>query len=226
MLLFSVAPDNMRIEGPEGVQQDTVNVFKCHVAIGNPPPEVFWIVEDEDGDRREDGDTLMLSTKVTRTVLMSCHAENSEGKLTESRRVPVHHLPAFVTISLPTIVENTILEGGLVSADCTAAPAQPKPNLVWKVEDGRGNQVLDGIRIVQDGRGVSSFLSLLKPKTPCDPLQSDAILFSFFNASAFFSTFISSFSFLPQSLSFFLVSLIPIFYPLFTKNFLTILNHF
>ena len=216
MLLFSVAPDNMRIEGPEGVQQDTVNVFKCHVAIGNPPPEVFWIVEDEDGDRREDGDTLMLSTKVTRTVLMSCHAENSEGKLTESRRVPVHHLPAFVTISLPTIVENTILEGGLVSADCTAAPAQPKPNLVWKVEDGRGNQVLDGIRIVQDGRGVSSFLSLLlKPKTTCDPLQSDAILFSFFNASAFFSTFISSFSFLPQSLSFFLVSLIPIFYPLF-----------
>ena len=50
------------------------------------------------------------------------------------------------------------------------------------------------------------------------------ILFSFFNANAFFSIFFSSFSFLPQSLSFF--SLTPIFYPLFTKNFLTILNHF
>ena len=144
------------------MQKNGVNVFKCFVERGNPPPKFFWTVEDEDGKRREEGDTLNLKTKeATKEVMITCNAENSEGELTESRRVPVHHLPSFVTISMPitTSGADSTMEGSLLSIHCTAAPAFPKPNLVWRIEDAGGNQVRDGIQINHDERGVGSFVS-------------------------------------------------------------------
>ena len=159
---LSVAPHQMRIEGGEGLQQNAVNVFNCQVA-GNPPPKVFWTVEDEDGKRREEGETLNLATKdATREVTIKCHAENSEGELTESRSLPVHHLPSFVTISLPSIRSEdskggkSLVEGSLLEVDCTAGSAFPKPSLVWRIEEANGDQILDGLQIKQDERGVGS----------------------------------------------------------------------
>ena len=161
-IFVSVAPQNMRVEGPAGLQKNGVNVFKCYVERGNPPPKVFWTVEDEDGKRREEGDTLNLPTKdATKEVMIACHAENSEGELTEWRSVPVHHLPSFVTITMPTSgsATDSIMEGSFLSIHCTAGPAFPKPNLVWRIEDPSGNQMRDSIQINHDERGVGSFLS-------------------------------------------------------------------
>ena len=164
-IFVSVAPQNMRVEGPAGLQKNGVNVFKCYVERGNPPPKVFWTVEDEEGKRREEGETLNLVTKESsrEEVVIACHAENSEGELAELRSLPVHHLPSFVTISMPSISSEdseggkSIVEGGLLEVHCTAASAFPKPTLVWRIEDASGNQILDGIQINQDERGVSSF---------------------------------------------------------------------
>ena len=169
-MFLSVAPNNMRIEGPEGLQKNAVNVFKCHVASGNPSPKFYWTVEDKEGKRREEGETLNLATKelsMEKEVLIKCHAENSEGELTESRIVPVHHLPSFVTISSAADSESGKLitvEGSLVSAHCTAAPSNPKPTLVWRIEDGiSGEQIVNGIQIKEDERGVSGSLSYQMP---------------------------------------------------------------
>jgi len=164
-----VAPQNMRVEGPAGLQKNGVNVFKCYVERGNPPPKVFWTVEDEDGKRREEGDTLNLPTKdATKEVMIACHAENSEGELTEWRSVPVHHLPSFVTITMATSgsAADSIMEGSFLSIHCTAAPAFPKPNLVWRIEDPSGNQMRDSIQINHDERGVlaSSELTMMANK--------------------------------------------------------------
>merc|ERR1711963_146045 len=159
-----VAPESMTIEGPEGLRQNAVNQFKCHVARGNPPPKITWTVEDEEGERKEEGEVLNLVTKdFTSDVVIRCHAENSEGDLSAFRRVPVHHLPSFVTIS--TTVDATskkAVEGSLISFHCTAAPALPKPFLVWTVENEDGVQIIDNVQITQDERGglASSELTL------------------------------------------------------------------
>merc|ERR1711910_176157 len=75
----------------------------------------------------EEGETLDLATKeATKEVMIECHAENSEGELAESRSLPVHHLPSFVTISLPSISSEdseggkSIVEGGLLAVHCSA----------------------------------------------------------------------------------------------------------
>jgi len=160
-----VAPESMTIEGPEGLRQNAVNQFKCHVARGNPPPKITWTVEDEEGERKEEGEVLNLVTKdFTSDVVIRCHAENSEGDLSAFRRVPVHHLPSFVTIS--TTVDATskkVLEGSLISFHCTAAPALPKPFLVWTIENEDGVQIIDDVQITQDERGVLASSELTLP---------------------------------------------------------------
>jgi len=161
-----VAPESMTIEGPEGLRQNAVNQFKCHVARGNPPPKITWTVEDEEGERKEEGEVLNLVTKdFTSDVVIRCHAENSEGDLSAFRRVPVHHLPSFVTISTTTIdaTSKKALEGSLISFHCTAAPAMPKPFLVWTIENEDGVQIIDNVQITQDERGVLASSELTLP---------------------------------------------------------------
>jgi len=161
-----VAPESMTIEGPEGLRQNAVNQFKCHVARGNPPPKITWTVEDEEGERKEEGEVLNLVTKdFTSDVVIRCHAENSEGDLSAFRRVPVHHLPSFVTISTTKIdaTSKKALEGSLISFHCTAAPALPKPFLVWTIENEDGVQIIDNVQITQDERGVLASSELTLP---------------------------------------------------------------
>ena len=106
----------------------------------------------------------LLYRSSTSNPASRCHAENSEGEVSAFRRVPVHHLPSFVTISTTTIdaTSKKALEGSLISFHCTAAPALPKPFLVWTIENENGVQIIDNVQITQDERGVRKVIASLR----------------------------------------------------------------
>ena len=106
---------------------------------------------------------LLYRSFFTSNRALRCHAENSEGAVSAFRRVPVHHLPSFVTIS--TKIDATskkAVEGSLISFHCTAAPALPKPFLVWTIENEDGVQIIDNVQITQDERGVRKVIAFLR----------------------------------------------------------------
>ena len=106
---------------------------------------------------------LLYRSSSTSNPAFRCHAENSEGDLSAFRRVPVHHLPSFVTISTTAdATSKKVLEGSLISFHCTAAPALPKPFLVWMIENEDGVQIIDNVQITQDERGVRQVIAFLR----------------------------------------------------------------
>jgi len=106
---------------------------------GFPKPEVTWIITDSEGERREKGEVGEDGLPVfdlgvgdnEKEVTLTCEAENEEGETANSLTLPVHYLPASVSVSAPSSasVASSIL------LHCQSAQSFPAPSLVWRIVD-------------------------------------------------------------------------------------------
>merc|ERR1719516_374902 len=132
-------PSLAEVTGPSSLLRNSNHEFHCQVHGGFPKPEVTWIVSDSEGERREKAETSEDGLAVfdlpvgehEKEVTLTCEAENEEGETASSLSLPVHYLPATVSVSAPTSasVSSSIL------LSCQSAQSFPAPSLIWKVVD-------------------------------------------------------------------------------------------
>lgn len=79
-------------------------------------------------------------------VTLTCEAENEEGVTANSVTLPVHYLPASVSVSAP----NSASVASSILLHCESAPSFPAPSLVWRIVDQMEEMVREAETVVEE----------------------------------------------------------------------------
>merc|ERR1719391_111067 len=142
------------VSGPSSLLRNSNQQFRCQVHGGFPKPEVTWIVSDSEGERREKGEMAEDGLAVfdlavgdnEKEVTLTCEAENEEGETASSVTLPVHYLPASVSVSAP----SSASVASPIVLHCESAPSFPAPSLVWRIVDQMEEMVREAETVVEE----------------------------------------------------------------------------
>jgi len=133
-------PSVPELTGPSTILRNSNHQFQCQVRGGFPKPEVTWIVADSlTGERREKGEEDEEGNAIfdlavgedEQEITLTCEAENEEGATASSVSLPVHYLPATVSVSAP----DSASVSSLIDLHCESAPSFPAASLKWRIVD-------------------------------------------------------------------------------------------
>jgi len=139
ILTVIAAPSSADITGPDSIKHNDEFVYECVAKGGNPSPNIIWSIEDQNGRKRElEGESI--SAGVSKLVLrtgpnersldVSCLAENSMGRVSQTKVIHAYYLPSQVEIVGPT----TAASGEFAHLTCVTEETYPKPKLMWRIE--------------------------------------------------------------------------------------------